>query len=101
MFDQNAETQRLGADSSVELWRQQPRSARWLPLTTLSQHENGIVSMAVSSHHHQLLTMGGDELLCLWQWTDAGAAGRPPNAAAAAAQRRQPRSQLQLDTLLR
>ena len=36
----------------------------------LLEHEDGIVSMAASVNGNQLLTMGGDELLCLWHWNE-------------------------------
>jgi hypothetical protein len=38
---------------------------------SLSEHEEGIVSMAASVNSSQLLTMGGDELLCLWHWNES------------------------------
>ena len=38
------------------------------------EHEEGIVSMAASENSNQLLTMGGDELLCIWQWSENNAA---------------------------
>jgi len=34
------------------------------------EHEEGIVAMSSSVNGHQLLTMGGDELLCLWHWSE-------------------------------
>jgi hypothetical protein len=36
----------------------------------LLEHKDGIVSMAASVNGCQLLTMGGDELLCLWHWNE-------------------------------
>ena len=35
-----------------------------------SEHEEGIINMVVSTDSKQLVTMGGDELLCLWKWAD-------------------------------
>jgi len=58
-----------GSDSSVQLW-QFGANSKLLPLLELGQHEDGIVSMAASENSNQLLTMGGDELLCLWQWSE-------------------------------
>lgn len=37
---------------------------------TQIEHEEGIVAMSSSVNGHQLLTMGGDELLCLWHWSE-------------------------------
>ena len=42
---------------------------RW-GLYPYSEHEQGIISMAASTDSNQLLTMGGDELLCLWKWSE-------------------------------
>jgi hypothetical protein len=39
-------------------------------LCPYSEHEEGIISMAASTDSNQLLTMGGDELLCLWKWSE-------------------------------
>ncbi|XP_046633816.1 protein FIZZY-RELATED 3-like [Daphnia pulicaria] len=57
-----------GAESTVQLW--QLTSNRLNPILKLDQHEDGIVSMAASVNGNQLLTMGGDELLCLWHWNE-------------------------------
>jgi WD40 repeat protein len=34
----------------------------------LLEHKDGIVSMAASVNGNDLLTVGGDELICLWHW---------------------------------
>lgn len=41
-----------------------------LPFWGILEHEEGIVSMAASVNSSQLVTMGGDELLCLWHWNE-------------------------------
>lgn len=64
------------------------------PLQT--EHEEGIVSMATSVNSNQLLTMGGDELLCLWRWSEASS-----ETASNQAGQQAPRSQLDLVNLIR
>ncbi|EFX63742.1 hypothetical protein DAPPUDRAFT_118892 [Daphnia pulex] len=38
------------------------------PIQKISYHKEGIISMAASANSSQLLTLGGDEKLCLWNW---------------------------------
>ncbi|KAI9561228.1 hypothetical protein GHT06_012184 [Daphnia sinensis] len=57
-----------GKESSVQLWKL--NSDKLYPILELGQHEDGIVSMAASVNSSQLVTMGVDELLCLWHWNE-------------------------------
>ncbi|XP_057372660.1 uncharacterized protein LOC130693517 [Daphnia carinata] len=57
-----------GKESSVQLWKF--NSDKLNPILELGQHEEGIVSMAASVNSSQLVTMGVDELLCLWHWNE-------------------------------
>jgi cell division cycle 20, cofactor of APC complex len=78
----------------VELWKHHRN--KLIPQLTLGQHENGIISMAVSPDHNNLLSMGGDELLCLWQWCDINA-----KSSASALGHMEARSQLEFANLIR
>jgi len=63
-------------------------------ITCETEHEEGIVSMAASENSNQLLTMGGDELLCIWQWNGNSATSSRTGS-------QPPRSVLEFSSLIR
>jgi cell division cycle protein 20 (cofactor of APC complex) len=64
----------------------------------LLDHKDGIISMAASANSSQLLTLGGDEKLCLWNWKNKTA---PHSNANSEAGFQTTRSQLDAFNLIR
>jgi hypothetical protein len=62
----------------------------------LLEHEDGIVSMAASVNGNHFLTVGGDELMCLWHWNETA-----PHSNANKAGFQTARSQLNAFNLIR